>query len=462
MTLPEQSSAPPDVRASQLLKVRAVWILPIALTSILVFLMTLIYFGSFVDPPAHLRGLPVLIVNQDRGDTIGGKHLDIGQQVATTLTHTPEVTSRLSLATVSLAKAQADMNVGADYATVVIPSTFTRSLVGLSGLQPLAPGTPARAAIELLTNQRLGSIGSALATGVVQPAVSTVSNHVGQMLLPLSTAANRANPIIHAQIADPITLATIIERPLPQNSALGLSAFYVSLLALMCGFLGAVIVNSSIDAALGYASSEIGPKLRQRVPVSISRWQTLLAKWGMSIVVVPLLAGLLLVVAVGILGMDAPNLGVLWLFISFAAVMVGVGTLTLFAALGTLGQLIGILLFVYLGLASSGGTVPLQAVPGVFGFFGRIEPLRQVVDGVRAILYFGAEGQAGLTHALTVIGLELIFWIIVGTAVTTWYDRRGLYRLAPDLLAYVTRSAREYHAPEHTQPSMVPEGGSKS
>ena len=40
---------------------------------------------------------------------------------------------------------------------------------------------------------------------------------------------------------------------------MGLSAFYISLLAIMCGFLGAMVVNSSVDAALGYATTEVGP-----------------------------------------------------------------------------------------------------------------------------------------------------------------------------------------------------------
>jgi len=76
----------------------------------------------------------------------------------------------------------------------------------------------------------------------------------------------------------------------------------------MCGFLGAVLVNSSIDAALGYGTSEIGPRWRQRMPAAISRWQTLLAKWSVALVTVPILTGILLLVAVGLLHMNAPML----------------------------------------------------------------------------------------------------------------------------------------------------------
>jgi hypothetical protein len=138
--------------------------------------------------------------------------------------------------------------------------------------------------------------------------------------------------------ANPITVTTSDFRSVPPDSALGLSAFYISLLALMCGFLGAVLVNSSIDAALGYGTSEIGPRWRQRMPVTISRWQTLLTKWSVALVTVPILTGILLLVAVGLLNMNAPHVGELWLFMSFAGIAIAAGTLALFAAFGSPGH----------------------------------------------------------------------------------------------------------------------------
>jgi ABC-type uncharacterized transport system permease subunit len=116
----------------------------------------------------------------------------------------------------------------------------------------------------------------------------------------------------------------------------------------------------------------------------------------------------------------------------------------LFAALGTLGQLAAIVVFVYLGLASSGGTIPLQALPGFLRLIASFEPLRQVIDGVRAILYFDAAPDAGLTRGLLMTGLGLAFWILVGAAITRWYDRRGLARIQPDAIVYVNQSVNAY------------------
>jgi uncharacterized phage infection (PIP) family protein YhgE len=54
---------------------------PLILGSVVVVLITVFYVGSVVDPLDHLHGLPVAVVNQDRGATIGGRRVSIGQQV---------------------------------------------------------------------------------------------------------------------------------------------------------------------------------------------------------------------------------------------------------------------------------------------------------------------------------------------------------------------------------------------
>jgi ABC-type multidrug transport system permease subunit len=172
--------------------------------------------------------------------------------------------------------------------------------------------------------------------------------------------------------------------------------------------------------------------------------QTLLTKWAVATPLTLVLTGLLLAAAVGVLGMDAPHFWQLWLFTWFAAASVAIGTLALFAALGTLGQLVALLVFIYLSLASSGGTVPLEALSAFYRFLANFEPLRQILDGVRAILYFDGQFAAGLTRGLVTAGLGLVFWLVLGTVVTIWYDRRGLYRIEPALMAYVNQATRQY------------------
>jgi YhgE/Pip-like protein len=436
----------PVVRAANLLRSRPIWVLPTALASIVIALMTLIYFGSIVNPSGHLHGLPVAIVNQDEGATAPTGKVAAGQQVVTALTGTKAVTGRLSLHQLSLAETKKRMDRGNLVAALVIPRDFSASLLSLAGASPGTKRQAPTAVVQLLTNDRVGSIAVGLASGVIQPAVTQISRAIGQRLTPLSTSAAKANSVNAAALANPIAETVTKYRPLPPHSGLGLSAFYIALLSMMCGFLAASIVHNAVDSALGYAASEVGPWWTQRMPLRITRWQTLLTKWAVSCVVVPLVTSLMLVIAVLILRMDVPHLAALWLYCIFGAFVIAVGTLTVLAALGPLGQLVALIVFIYLGLASSGGTVPLQALSPFYRFVAEFEPLRQMLGGIKAILYFNAMGDAGLYRALVLTGAGLAFWLVIGAAVTIAYDRRGWHRISPEIMSYVNRAVQTRRA----------------
>jgi YhgE/Pip-like protein len=432
------------VRARQLLSAKGLWIFPLIAGPTVLILITVFYIGSVADPVGHLHGLPVAVVNSDRGATVGTRHVDIGQQLQTGLSHSPAVSAKLGLTNTTLTGAEQAMDRGASYAAVVIPPGFTASLLNLAGVH--AGGTaPARPEIVILTNQRAGTTAVSLATGVLQPALAAASRQIGRQLGAILPAPP-ASPVARAFLADPVTVTAVQYRPLPSHAALGLSAFYIALLILMCGFLGGIIVHSSVDVALGYATSEIGPRWSQRTPVPINRWQTLLIKWVMVVPITGLMTGLMLIVATGILRMDAPYPGLLWLVAWLAAVSVAEGTVVLFAVLGAPGQLLAMLLFVYAGLASAGGTIPVQALPSWLAWMAQVEPLRQILAGTRSILYFGARADAGLARSVIAAAAGLVFWLIAGALLVRRYDREGLNRMDPELLAYVHASAESYKA----------------
>ncbi len=432
------------VTARELLSSRGLWALPLIVGPVLLVLITVFYIGSVADPIGHLHGLPVAVVNSDRGATIGTRRIDIGQQVQAGLSRTPAVSGRLGLTDTTLTAAEQGMDRGAYYATVVMPAGLTASLLHLSGVYPggTASGTPE---FVILTNPRAGTTAVSLASGVLQPALEAASRQIGRQLAAI-VAAPRSSPLTREFLADPVTVTTVQYRPLPSHAALGLSAFYTALLILMCGFLGGIIVHNSVDVALGYATSEVGPRWGQRRPVPISRWQTLLIKWVMVVPITGLMAGLMVLVATGILRMDAPYPWLLWLVGWLAAVSVAAGTVVLFAVLGSPGQLLAMLIFVYAGLASAGGTIPVQALPSWLAWLAQFEPLRQILAGTRAILYFRAIAGAGLARSVIAAASGLVFWLIVGTVLVRWYDRRGLSRMSPELLAHVHASADAFKA----------------
>jgi YhgE/Pip-like protein len=448
----EEQPDPYQVRAKDLLTVRAIWAIPLIVGSVLIVLITGFYIGSVVDPVAHLHGLPVSVVNEDAGATIGGRQVDLGAQLQSGLIGSRTVSRLLALTPQPISGAESRMNRNGSYATLVIPPDFTTSLLALTGLQPRAGTPPGKPTTQLLANVRAGTVGVSLAAGVLEPAIARASRQIGQQLLTETRLARTTSSAPVSVLADPITFTRVDYRPLPPHSALGLSAFYTALLTIMCGFLGATIINAAVDAATGYATTEVGPRWVLREPLPINRWQTLLAKWTMALVLTAMFTGLVMVVAIGILDMDAPNAGYLWLFTWLAAASVAAGTLALLAVLGTQGQLVALLLFVYFGLASAGGTVPLEALPGFLKLASEIEPFRQILDGTRAILYFGAAGDAGLTRGIVTATAGLIFWLALGVTVVRWYDRKGLHRLRPDLLAYIHRAVSDYRT--QTQPPV--------
>lgn len=387
------SNGPPPKKASYIFKERSVWGPNLSVVALLIFVMTLVYLGFTINPTGHLHVLPVAIVNEDVGATVGSRHVDLGEQVASGLSDSRAVASRLSLRAGTLAAMESRMNVGKEYATIVIPAGFTASLLAIDDEASHASKPAVRPTIQLLTNPRAGTTGASLATGVLEPALAQASRQIGTGLKPTSPrTANAATSIL---LADPITVDTVTYRPLPSHTALGLSAFYIALLITFCGFLGGIVVNISGDNVIGYAITEIGPRWSQRQPVAISRWQTLLAKWTVAVPLMVVLTGLMLLAAVGVLGMNTPHFWELWVLAWFAATVVALGTLSLLAVLGTLGQIVAMLIFVYLALASSGGTVPFEAQSGFFKFLAEFEPLRQILSGTRAVLCFNASGEAG-------------------------------------------------------------------
>ncbi len=441
---------PKRLRARELLRQKVVWVPPILIGAILIGLMTALYIGSAVDPIDHMEGLPVSLVQQDEGgSSLGGLKPNLGRQVEEGLLGSPEVTKKLAIHVESMAAAEDRMDRGASYATLVVPPDFTNAalnLVRAPGKHPARKGLPR---VELLANQRAGTEGASLATGVLTPAMAAVSAEIGQKLL-TEAPPGTGDPAAQATLADPVKLEAGQYRPLPAKAALGLSAFYIALLLMMCGFIGATIVNAALDGVLGFAPTEIGPKWMMARPALISRLQTLLAKWAIAAVLTGVLTAIVLLVAAGILGMDAPDPLLLWVYGWFCAATVAVGTLALFAVLGTPGQLVGLLLFVYLGLASAGGTVPIQALPDGFAAVSHLDPLRQILGGVRSILYLEARADAGLAEGAVATAVGLIFWLCFGAFFARRYDRAHRDRLDPDLLAYVHQSADEYRASRPT------------
>jgi YhgE/Pip-like protein len=417
---PEQQ--PPLARAVVVARHGRLWLVPAILCGLVALLLSLLYMGGILNPTGNLRSLPIALVDADQGPPLPGQQQTVGEQLSrAVIAGTPAGTVQWRQLT--QAQMQDQLASGKIFGALVVPAGFTSSVAAL-----LTPRATAQPALTVLTNPGLGSLGSSLASQISQGAAHQASLAIGRQLA-AQAAARGADATTRTLLADPVTVTTRVGHPIGQHSGLGLTAFYFTLLLVLSGFVGGNIINNGVDAGLGYTDNEIGPWHTRRRTVPISRTQTLLLKMIMTAGIAALTTSLTMIASISILGMDASHIPLLWIFSYCATLAVGLGVQAINAAFGGIGQVVSMFVFVALALPSSGATVPLEAVPGFYRFLALFEPLRQLTDGVRAILYFDARADAGLTRGWVMIAIGAAAALLFGFAMTRYYDRKGLSRL---------------------------------
>ncbi|MGV9662805.1 DUF3533 domain-containing protein [Nocardia niigatensis] len=411
------------------------WIGPMLVLTLLAALIGTMYLGYTSDPEKNLHDFPVALVNQDVGDVMDGKTLNVGDQITDALTkQIPRDKIDLRLAGINDARQQ--LSNGQIYGAIIIPSDFSKRLSILAAAS-VVPGDVERPVITVQTNPRAGTYASSIMQRITDRAMAQVNTTVGAQLTDQVKAklapragapATELSGVARLQLAKPIDIVVSPYRPLPAGTGQGLSAFFYTLVLLFAGFSGAMIIHSMIDNVLGYAPAEYGPWFRAAEPASISRWHTLLVKWAITIITAPVLSGMFMGIA-RIFGMPIDQPLPLFLYGTLAVIAVGVTGLSVLAAFGTAGLLVNMIVFVVLGLPSSSGSIPVEAIPRWIASLSSFEPMHQIYLSVRAILFFDGHLEAGLSTGIwmTLFGLGL--GLLLGAVATHTYDLRGLSRL---------------------------------
>ncbi|GAA2143414.1 YhgE/Pip domain-containing protein [Kitasatospora kazusensis] len=411
-----------------------VWLLPTVIIGLVSLLLSLVYMGGILNPRGDLSRMPIGLVNLDRGSVVGGQPANLGAQITQGIATAPDPAGQVDWRVLDGPGAADGLAAGKLYAVLEVPDGFTAAVAALGSAGPRAPARPT---VSVLSNPGAGSLASSLATSIAQAAAKAASVQLGSSLtarLQAQAPAQGAAVSNAARLllADPVTVNVVVGHPIGTHSGLGLTAFYYTLLLVLSGFLGASVISNGVDVALGYAASELGPIRRQFPTVPISRTQTLLVTWAMSVGLSVLTSSLIMLASVAVLGMDASHLPLLWVFSFCASAIVGMGVQALLAAFGGVGQLLSMFVFIALALPSSGATIPLEALPRFYRVLAEFEPMRQLTGGVRSILYFDARADAGLTRAWIMMAVGLVAALAFGFAMTSYYDRRGLHRIVPE------------------------------
>ncbi|GAC69391.1 hypothetical protein GS4_24_00370 [Gordonia soli NBRC 108243] len=412
------------------------WLAPLVLVLILMSLMAALYMGAVASPRENLHDFPIALVNADRGaevdnpDGNGSTEQNFGDQVAAGIidaarpngfdVHRSDRTTALN-----------ELNAGKVYGVIVIGPNFSEHAVSL-GRAAVLQAKPDAPSIDVFINRGSGTFASSVTTTFAQEIDKQVNSQFGERLtatvrqqlaradVPFSGAAQLA-------LANPVNVAVVEPTPLPDGAGNGLSAFYFTLLLVLAGFTGAMMVSVIVDGFLGQTPVEYGPFYSLRKRLAISRWGTLAAKWTILLLVALLQSALFIAVCTAV-GTSLPNSFLLWAFSVLVIFAVGVTASSVLAIFGNPGLLVNLIFFVILGLPSSGGTIPLEASPRLFSWIAAFEPMHVVYLGVRSILYFDADPGSGLARSIVQTLLGLILGALLGLAVTKLYDRKGWHR----------------------------------
>jgi YhgE/Pip-like protein len=416
----------------RVLRAKPLWIANGVITGVLALLFTVFYVGANIDPVDHMENLPVGLVNADKGAAPGGRQINLGAQITGSIEKSTASGNRIDWKVMDEKEMKEELGEGKLYGALVVPADFTSSVTALTGTATAA--TPARPTLTVLTNQSAGSVGSSLARAATTQAAESASLQVGKELMAQSGTGQAKLPAAaRVLLADPAAVTVTDGHPLDSHSGLGLTAFYYALVLVVCGMLSANVISGQVDHALGYTHNDMGPLRLHRPLIRATRVQTLAIAGTLMAGLSLLMGSLVMAGAVGLMGMHAAHLPLLWLYSVCAIAVSGIGALTLLAVFGTPGMLVVTLVFIGMAVPTANATTPIQALPAFYRFLAEFEPLRQITGGLRSILYYDAQADAGLTRGWVMMAVGLGVAVIFGFGVTGWYDRKGLHRIPVEM-----------------------------
>lgn len=407
----------------------------------LFFLLAFMYLGGTADPQSHARHIPVAVVDTDRGATletpIGPRGLDVGSQITAGLLQNNDW-GRVRLHVVGPEEAEQGLRDGTYFGAVRIPGELSQQVVDLVEAAATEAGDvappPERAHITVENSPRVSIVSGQVMNTMADAMRESFHDRMGTELLSqsqlLAEAEGRTVGAAAAlALADPVRIDVEAWNPLPEGVSNASLPMFYALIVILAGFTGAMIISALVDARLGFIPLEIGPLALNVHVAPFGRLQTLARKWAVTLVTAPLVSGLCLLVA-DIIGMTGYDPWHMFWFSNLVILAVGVCAHTIIAAIGNAGLLVNLVVFVVLGIPTSGGATPTQMLPQVFVTIGSFQPMHQAYLGLRSIMFFGSSSEAGLGHAVWVLGGWLVAGLVVGVAVTLGYDRMGMRRQA--------------------------------
>lgn len=277
------------------------------------------------------------------------------------------------------------------------------------------PKAPKPAEIEILSNPSAGPSASAPVSNISTGIVQGVSQATGERLTEAAGEQGaRLTPEVAAVIGDPVQANVTEAEPVGDNSGNGQAPFFLAFLANLAGFAGAATIFFGVNRAAEALGSQ-GFRVS-----SMGTWTLMLL---LGALFAALAAGAELWVAFGIVGVDhEAGLQEVFVFLVLSIGTIMAVTMLLMTLIGPAGIGLAAVLGIILGLVSSGGLAPIQALPGFYQSYAEWLPLRYLIDGLRSLLFFDGRSAAGLGDAVRLLGIYLVGSAILGYLISVVRD----------------------------------------
>ena len=172
-------------------------LISMAVISFIPILYSGFFLGSIWDPYGQTKNLPVAFVNEDKGASLNGKSLNVGESVEKKLKDNHD----LGWEFVSKQQADAGVNSGHFYAVVTIPSDFSQKAASITESEPQQAvinftTTPAKNYIgSLVSNQAAAKVKSSVSEQITQAYAKGILENLDKLGIGLDTAANGASTL---------------------------------------------------------------------------------------------------------------------------------------------------------------------------------------------------------------------------------------------------------------------------
>ena len=172
-------------------------LISMAVISFIPILYSGFFLGSIWDPYGQTKNLPVAFVNEDKGASLNGKVLNVGESVEKKLKDNHD----LGWEFVSKQQADEGVNSGHFYAVVTIPSDFSQKAASITKSEPQQAvinftTTPAKNYIgSLVSNQAAAKVKSSVSEQITQAYAKGILENLDKLGIGLDMAANGASTL---------------------------------------------------------------------------------------------------------------------------------------------------------------------------------------------------------------------------------------------------------------------------